>query len=192
MIFGLFAHDIRKRLPPDDLVQYDEYINLHANSFGPKGPQETWLAQKVAESMFRLDQLNTLHLVAVSQTLDGETPAPQSTELPNLSLYGGRIRSDYEHFLGRLEARQEKRAEKEAKEMHKADTIAQACAITQTKFQPGKIGFDFSLRELLREFLKRKVLMNAYQVLQEQNPTDDTKFAFQERYKKLAALYETA
>jgi hypothetical protein len=56
MTFGLFANNIRERLSDEEREAYGRFIELHSSSFLPKGPQEEWLANKVAECMFLIDR----------------------------------------------------------------------------------------------------------------------------------------
>jgi hypothetical protein len=192
LTYGLFANDIREHCSPEDQIRYDAFIKLHTHSFTPKGPRENWLAYKIAQTMFLLDRAYDLNLHMLCKPVNAEGPhaigQASAEPLPNMALYKNRMRNDFEHYSALLKVEQAERKEKEEKEMHKGDIIAQACALTQTKFDPAAIGFEFSKKDHLKVFLLRKLMMNAYAVMQAEIPNDDTKSAFIGRLQSLAKL----
>ncbi len=66
----------------------------------------------------------------------------------NMALYKNRMRNDFERYSDRLEVMQAKRKELEEKKIIDAGVVAEACAVTKAKFEPEKLGFDFSKRSL--------------------------------------------
>ncbi len=52
LTFGLFSNDIRQLFSDEDRIRYDDFIKIHADAFLPKGPNEEWLANKIAEPCF--------------------------------------------------------------------------------------------------------------------------------------------
>jgi hypothetical protein len=56
LTFGLFSNDIRQLFSDEDRLRYDDFIKIHSDAFLPKGPNEEWLANKIAETMFLLDR----------------------------------------------------------------------------------------------------------------------------------------
>src|SRR5580704_13025529 len=62
LTFGLFSNDIRQLFSDEDRIRYDDFIKIHSDAFLPKGPNEEWLANKIAETMFLLDRAHDLNL----------------------------------------------------------------------------------------------------------------------------------
>ncbi len=196
LTFGLFSNDIRQLFADEDRLRYDDFIKIHSDAFLPKGPKEEWLANKIAETMFLLDRAHDLNLHILCEPFNVEGAhriGYASTEpLPNMALYKNRMRNDFERYSDRLEVMQAKRKELEEKEIIDAGVVAEACALTKTKFEPEKLGFDFSKKELVKRFLTSKVMMHAYSVLQPGIPDEDTKYAFGERMRMLIKMVDAA
>jgi hypothetical protein len=91
LTFGLFANNIRERLSDEERQAYDEFIELHSSSFLPKGPQEEWLAHKIAECMFSLTapSNSTSSCSAKPFNVEGSHRIGYVTTdpLPNMALY---------------------------------------------------------------------------------------------------------
>jgi hypothetical protein len=110
LTFGLFANNIRERLSDEDREAYDQFIERHSSPFLPKGPQEEWLAHKIAECMFLIDRALELnqHVLCEPFNVEGSHRIAYATKdpLPNMALYHNRLRNNYQGYfdqLGRLQ-----------------------------------------------------------------------------------------
>ena len=196
LTFGLFANDIRQHFSDEDRTRYDDFIKIHSDAFLPKGPNDGWLAKKIAETMFLLDRAHDLNLHILCEPFNVEGSHrigyASAEPLPNIALYKNRMRNDFERYSDRLDVLQAKRKLLEEKEIGQAGVVAEACALTKTKFEPEKLGFDFSKKELVKRFLLSKVMTHAYSVLQPGLPDEDTHFAFSERMRRLIKIVDAA
>jgi hypothetical protein len=188
LTFGLFANNIRERLSDDEREAYDEFIELHSSSFLPKGPQEEWLAEKVAECMFLVDralELN-LHVLCEPATVEGSHRIAYATTdpLPNMALYHNRLRNNYKGYFDQLARVQSARKEAEQKDMDRVQLIAEAAGKTGTPFDPAQLGFVFSKKQVAQTFLEKKLGMAAVQVVGRLDVSEDATFAFQERLRQ--------
>jgi hypothetical protein len=194
--YGLFANDIREHFSEEDRIRYDDFIKLQVTSLDPRDPQEDWLARKIAETMFMLDRAHDLniHILCEPFNVEGAHRIAYASHepLPNIALYKNRMRNDYERYSTLLRNKQAVRKEKEEKEMCKADTIAEACAMTQTKFEPAKIGFQFSQKDYFKQFLLERVMTSAFTVLNEGIADEKVKVAFNRRLAQLTDLIASA
>src|SRR5208282_1624307 len=122
----------------------------------------------------------SLHILCEPFNVEGPHRIGYASDepLPNLALYKNRMQNSFERYTTQLKGLQTERKVLEEKQISKADVVAQACALTHTKFEPAKIGFPFSKKDLIKRFLLSKVMMNAYSVLQAGTPDEDTCFAF--------------
>ncbi len=112
--------------------------------------------------------------------------------LPNMALYKNRMQNAFERYTVQLKGLQVERKELEENEIIKAGVVAEACALTETKFEPEKLGFDFSKKELVKRFLTSKVMMHAYSVTQPGLPDEDIHYAFGERMRMLIKMVDAA
>jgi hypothetical protein len=190
---ALFSNSLRERLAEDEREAYDAYIDRQANSFAPKGPREEWLAAKLAESMFLIDRAQDLNIQMANEPLDTgrgsrETRYRHVDRMPRMALYTNRLRKNYDSYREELAALQTERKAQELQDMRHLQTIAEAAAITDTKFDPAQIGFVISKKELSRDFLRIKLWNAAAVVTQSPDLTEDRKFAFQERLRQATAV----
>jgi hypothetical protein len=188
LTFGLFANNIRERLSDDERTAYDNFIELHSSSFLPKGPQEEWLAQKTAECMFLIDRALELnqHVLYEPFNVEGSHRIAYATTdpLPNMALYHNRLRNNYKGYFDQLGRLQSARKAAEQKEMNRVQLIAEAAGKTRTPFDPAKLGFVFSKKQISQTFLEKKLGMAAVQVVGSPNLDEDAKFAFEERLRQ--------
>jgi hypothetical protein len=184
LTFGLFANNIRERLSDEEREAYDEFIELHSSSFLPKGPQEEWLAHKIAECMFLIDRAIELnhHVLCEPFNVEGSHRIGYATTepLPNMALYHNRLRNNYKGYYDQLASLQAERKASEEINRKKVQLIAEAAGKTKTPFVAKQIGFDFSNEEVLQHFLHTKLGQAALAVLGTPGLDDDTTFAFQE------------
>jgi hypothetical protein len=189
---GLFSNNLRERLAEDEREAYDNYIDRQANSFAPKGPHEDWLAAKLAEAMFLIDRGHDLNIQMANEPFDTEgsleTRYRHVDRLPRMALYSNRLRKNYEFYRDELAAVQAVRKAQELQDMRHVQVIAEAAAITDTKFDPAQIGFVLSKKEVSRDFLRMKLWNAAAVVTQSPDLTEDRKFAFQERLRQATAV----
>ncbi len=196
LTFGLFANDIRQYFSEEDRIRYDDFIKIHSDAFLPKGPTEDWLANKIAETMFLLDRAHDLNLHILCEPFNVEGSHrigyASAEPLPNMALYKNRMQNAFERYTVQLKGLQTERKVLEENEIIKAGVVAEACALTETKFEPEKLGFDFSKKELVKRFLTSKVMMHAYSVTQPGLPDEDIHYAFGERMRMLIKMVDAA
>jgi hypothetical protein len=147
LTFRLFANNIRERLSDEERTEYDNFIDLDSSSFLPKGPQEEWLAQKVAECMFLIDRAIELnqHVLCEPFNVEGSHRIAYATTdpLPNMARYHNRLRSNYKGYYDQLARLQAERKAVEEINRKKVQLIAEAAGKTKTPFVGKQIGFDF-------------------------------------------------
>ncbi len=114
----------------------------------PKAPPKSGSPTKSPKPCFLLDRAHDLNLHILCEPFNVEGSHRigyvSAEPLPNMALYKNRMQNAFERYTVQLKGLQVERKELEENEIIKAGVVAEACALTETKFEPEKLGFDFS------------------------------------------------
>ena len=174
---------------PEETVVFRKHCDAVRNEHNPVGPTETFLAQSIAEDMWRLqraralengifaqgirqhvDHINAGHPEVDTALAQSKTWAEQAHNLQLLTVYEGRIRRTLEKNMTHLKALQAERKAAHHKAFEQAELLMEHAESKGETYQPGDDflparewgGFVFSSADMDRRRSRKNRLEEAW------------------------------
>jgi hypothetical protein len=154
-------------LPTDDVAAYEHHVREFMKELNPVGVREQFLAQSIADNMWRLQRIPALEsaifargYIEFAKQFENEDPAKRPAlievhtflayekQIRNLQIQEARLQRQRAKDMAELRELQQERIQKEKQQMEAAAELYLAARKDNQPFNPAAFGFVFSTAEI--------------------------------------------